>query len=60
MLRIIAGYGDIGAIEKCAYGAKKKRIEGQFAKFVDPKYVPDRFKIDKEIKEYSYLRFRLR
>lgn len=48
VLRVITGYWSIGEMDKVAYGAKKKAIEDQFLRFVDPRYVPDRFKVSSE------------
>lgn len=53
VLRIITGYSSIGEMDKIAYGAKKKQIEDQFYKFVDPRFVPDRFAVSVEDTECS-------
>lgn len=42
-LWVITWYQDICDMDKIVYGAKKKQIEDQFAKFVDPKFVQDIF-----------------
>lgn len=48
VLKIIAGYGKVGEMQKSAYGAKKKQIEDQFHKYVDPRYISDRFSVSFE------------
>lgn len=48
VLRIVTGYDCIGGMEKSPYGSKRKQIEEQYFKYVDPCFVPDRFAVAEE------------
>lgn len=47
-LRIVSKYSSIGEMGKEAYGQKKKQIAEQYEKYVDPRFVPDCFKVGTE------------